>query len=111
MPLSERPVRVAFLLQDFTTGGISQWIYTVCRELHRTDPGAFEFHFIATHGWVIQERFQRIGRAVFLGREGKAPNWFTWRRVASYLRHLAPDIILFSNLEAYRDISVRVKPP
>jgi glycosyltransferase involved in cell wall biosynthesis len=110
MPLSERPVRVAFLLQDFTTGGISQWIYTVCRELHRTDPGAFEFHFIATHGWVIQERFQRIGKAVFLGREGKSPNWFAWRRVASYLRRLDPDIIQFSNLEAYRDIAVRVKP-
>jgi hypothetical protein len=49
-----RPVKIAFLLQDFTMGGISQWIYTICCELHRTNAGAFEFHFIATHGWVIQ---------------------------------------------------------
>jgi glycosyltransferase involved in cell wall biosynthesis len=113
MPLSDaraqRPVKVAFLLQDFTMGGISQWIYTVCREMHRIDPGAFEFHFIATHGWVIQERFGQIGSAVFLGRRGKAPNWLVWRRVAAYLRRLQPHIIQFSNLKAYRDIARRVK--
>lgn len=106
-----RPVRVAFLLQDFTMGGISQWIYTVCCQLHRTDPGAFEFHFIATHGWVIQERFHRIGRAVFLGRRGKPPNWFVWRRVTRYLRRLAPDIVQFSNLQVYRDICLRLRLP
>lgn len=106
-----RPVKVAFLLQDFTMGGISQWIYTVCRELHRCDPGAWDFHFIATHGWVIQERFQQIGRAVYLGRPNKRPNWFVWRRVTAYLRRLAPDIVQFSNLEVYLDICRRVKPP
>ena len=105
-----RPVKVAFLLQDFTMGGISSWIYTICREIHRTHPDAFEFHFIATHGWVIQQRFQQIGHAVFLGRQGKAPNWFTWRRVARYLRKLDPDIIQFSNLKIYRDIAARQKP-
>jgi glycosyltransferase involved in cell wall biosynthesis len=104
-------VKVAFLLQDFTMGGISQWIYTVCRELHRCDPGAWDFHFIATHGWVIQERFQQIGRAVYLGRPNKRPNWFVWRRVTAYLRRLAPDIVQFSNLEVYLDICRRVKPP
>lgn len=92
-------------------GGIAQWIFTVCVELCRTDPGAFEFHFIATHGWVIQERFQRIGHAVFLGRLGKRPNWLVWRRVSAYLRRLAPDIVQFSNLEIYRDICRRIKPP
>jgi glycosyltransferase involved in cell wall biosynthesis len=92
-------------------GGISQWIYTVCRELHRCDPGAWDFHFIATHGWVIQERFQQIGRAVYLGRPNKRPNWFVWRRVTAYLRRLAPDIVQFSNLEVYLDICRRVKPP
>jgi glycosyltransferase involved in cell wall biosynthesis len=106
-----RPVKVAFLLQDFTTGGISQWIYTVCRQLHRTDPGGFEFHFIATHGWVIQDRFRDIGTAVFLGREGKPPNWFVWRRVTRYLKQLAPDVVQFSNLVAYRDICIRLRPP
>ncbi len=106
-----RPVKVAFQLQDFTMGGISQWIYTVCRELHRCDPGAWDFHFIATHGWVIQERFQQIGRAVYLGRPNKRPNWFVWRRVTAYLRRLAPDIVQFSNLEVYLDICRRVKPP
>ena len=106
-----RPVKVAFLLQDFTTGGISQWIYTVCRELQRCDPGGWDFHFIATHGWVIQERFQQIGQAVYLGRPSKRPNWFVWRRVTAYLRHLAPDIVQFSNLEVYRNICRRVKPP
>ncbi len=106
-----RPVKVAFLLQDFTMGGISQWIYTVCRELHRCDPGAWDFHFIATHGWVIQKRFQQIGRAVYLGRPNKRPNWFVWRRVTAYLRRLAPDIVQFSNLEVYLDICRRVKPP
>lgn len=115
MPSSEasvrRPVRVAFLLQDFTMGGIASWIYTICHEIHRTDPGAFEFHFIATHGWVIQPRFHEIGRPVFLGREGRPPNWLVWRRVYAYLRKLQPDIIQFSNLKAYRDISRRVKPP
>lgn len=109
-PSVRRPVRVAFLLQDFTMGGISQWIYTACREMHRTDPGAFEFHFIATHGWVIQDRFQTVGRAVFLGRQGKPPNWFAWRRVAAYLRRLQPDVIQFSNLKAYRDMARRIKP-
>ena len=92
-------------------GGISAWIYTVCRELHRTDPGAFEFHFIATHGWVIQERFHEIGRAVFLGRTGKPPNWLVWRRVRAYLRQVAPDIVQFSNLKVYRDICRRVRVP
>ena len=92
-------------------GGISQWIYTVCRELHRSDPGGWDFHFIATHGWVIQDRFQQIGRAVYLGRHNKRPNWFVWRRVAAYLRHLAPDIVQFSNLEVYLNICRRVKPP
>jgi glycosyltransferase involved in cell wall biosynthesis len=106
-----RPVKVAFLLQDFTMGGISQWIYTICCELHRTNAGAFEFHFIATHGWVIQERFHRIGTAVFLGRRYKPPNWLVWRRVTAYLRQLRPDIVQFSNLEAYRDVCRRVKPP
>ena len=106
-----RAVRVAFLLQDFTMGGISSWIYTICREIHRTHPGAFEFHFIATHGWVIQERFREVGQPVFLGRQGKAPNWWTWRRVASDLRKLRPDIIQFSNLKIYRDIARRLKPP
>jgi glycosyltransferase involved in cell wall biosynthesis len=107
----ERPVKVAFLLQDFTMGGISQWIYTVCRQLHCTDPGSFEFHFIATHGWVIQERFHRVGHAVFLGRAGKTPNWLTWRRVAAYLKRIRPDIVQFSNLKVYRDICLRVRPP
>ena len=112
MPSSERrPVKVAFLLQDFTMGGISSWIYTIGKELHRTDPGVFEFHFVATHGWVIQDRFHQIGHAVFLGRQGKAPNWFVWRRVQAYLRRLQPDIIQFSNLKAYKDIACRVKPP
>lgn len=106
-----RPVKVAFLLQDFTTGGISQWIYTVCAELHRTDPGGFEFHFICTHGWVIRERFRRIGTPVFLGREGRAPNWWVWRRVRKYLRALAPDVVQFSNLVQYRDICLDVRPP
>ena len=106
-----RPVKVAFLLQDFTTGGISQWIYTVCRELQRCDPGGWDFHFIATHGWVIQERFQQIGQAVYLGRPSKRPNWFVWRRVTVYLRHLAPHIVQFSNLDVYRKICLRVKPP
>jgi len=106
-----RPIKIAFLLQDFTAGGISQWIYTVCQQLHRTDPGAFEFHFIATHGWVIQERFKQVGRAVFVGRQGKRPNWLVWWRVASYLRDLRPDIIQFSNLKAYRDLAVHVRPP
>ena len=106
-----RPVKVAFLLQDFTMGGISQWIYTVCRELNRRDAGGFEFHFIATHWWVIPERFQQVGRAVYLGRPEKRPNWFVWRRVTAYLRRLAPDIVQFSNLEIYRDICRRVKPP
>ncbi len=92
-------------------GGISSWIYTICRELHRTDPEGFEFHFIATHGWVIQERFRCLGDAVFLGREGKPPNWLVWRRVGAYLRKLEPDIIQFSNLQVYRDIGRRVKPP
>jgi glycosyltransferase involved in cell wall biosynthesis len=107
----ERPIRVAFLLQDFTTGGISQWIYTVCAELQRTDPGRFEFHFICTHGWVIRERFRRIGTPVFLGREGRAPNWLVWRRVRKYLRQLAPDVVQFSNLVQYRDICLDVRPP
>src|SRR5258705_12440160 len=99
-PSQMPPVKVAFLLQDFTTGGMSQWIYTVCREIHRTDPGKFEFHFIATHGWVIQERFRQVGKTAFLGRQGKPPNWLVWRRVTRYLRDLAPDIIQFSNLKA-----------
>jgi glycosyltransferase involved in cell wall biosynthesis len=106
-----RPVKMAFLLQDFTMGGISQWIYTVCCELHRTDPGAFEFHFVATHGWIIQERFHRIGTAVFLGRRHRPPNWLVWRRVKAYLRRLAPDIVQFSNLAIYLDICRRVHPP
>lgn len=114
MPSSEavaRQVRVAFLLQDFTMGGIAQWIYTVCREVHRTHPGTFDFHFIATHGWVIQPRFAEIGTPEFLGREGRAPGWWTWRRVTRHLRRLAPDIIQFSNLAAYRDVCLKVRPP
>src|SRR5262245_40045032 len=108
---SSDPIKVAFLLQDFTQGGISQWISTICQEIQRTDPGLFEFHFVATHGWVTQERFHRLGKAVFLGRQGKPPNWFVWRRVAKYLRGLAPDIVQFSNLKAYRDVCRRVRPP
>ncbi len=107
----DRPVVVAFLLQDFELGGISQWIYTVCAELHRTDPGRFAFHFICTHGWVIQERFARVGTPVFLGREGRAPNWLVWLRVQRYLQRLRPDIIQFSNLKPYRDLCYRVRPP
>jgi glycosyltransferase involved in cell wall biosynthesis len=106
-----RPLRVAFLLQDFTTGGISQWIYTVCRELHRTHPGAFDFHFIATHGWVIRDYFHRVGTPVFLGREGHAPNWLVWRRVRRYLARLRPHVVQFSNLRAYRDLVVALRPP
>ena len=105
-----RPVKVAFLLQDFTMGGIASWVYTICEELHRTDPGAFEFHFIATHGWVIQPRFSAIGHPVFLGRAQQAPNWIVWLRVAAYLRRLRPDIIQFSNLKIYRDIARLVRP-
>jgi glycosyltransferase involved in cell wall biosynthesis len=109
-PGLERPVKVAFLLQDFTAGGIGQWIYTVCRELQRTDPEGFEFHFVATHGWIIQERFNRVGKAVFLGRPNRAPNWVTWARSAAYLRRLAPDIVQFSNLKIYRDLCRLVRP-
>lgn len=92
-------------------GGIASWIHTICEELHRNDPGLFEFHFIATHGWVIQPRFHSIGRPVFLGRQGKPPNWMVWLRVAAYLRKLRPDVIQFSNLKAYRDIARLVRPP
>ena len=109
--MNAKPIRVAFLLQDFTTGGISQWIYSICAELHRTDPGRFAFHFIATHGPVIREQFQKIGTAVFLGRLGKAPNWLGWRRVRKYVRDLSPDIVQFSNLVQYRDICFAVRPP
>lgn len=91
-------------------GGIASWIYTICQELHRTDPGAFEFHFIATHGWVIQPRFHKIGRPIFLGRRDKPPNWLVWLRVGAYLRKLRPDVIQFSNLKIYRDIARRVSP-
>lgn len=111
MTSAARPIRVAFLLQDFTTGGISQWIYSVCAELHRTDPGLFDFHFMCTHGWVIRQRFYEIGTPVFLGRVGKAPNWFDWQRVKRHLRRLNPDIAQFSNLERYRDICFAVRPP
>lgn len=110
-PQTARPITVAFLLQDFTTGGISQWIYTLCRQLHKTDPGLFTFHFVCTHGWVIRQRFYQLGIPVFLGREGKAPNWTVWLRVKRYLRRLSPDIVVFSNLKAYRDICFEVRPP
>lgn len=112
MPLSEpRPVTVAFLLQDFSAGGIGQWIYTLCRELHRTDPGRFAFHFVCSHGWEIRRRFHDVGTATFVGHAGRPPTWFVWWRMTRYLKRIAPDIIQFSNLREYRDVCRRVRPP
>ena len=102
---------VAFLLQDFSAGGIGQWIYTICRELHRTDPGRFSFHFVCTHGWEIRRRFHDIGTPVFIGSKGRPPNWLVWWRVVRYLKRLSPDIVQFSNLREYRDVCRRVGPP
>jgi glycosyltransferase involved in cell wall biosynthesis len=106
-----RPITVAFLVQDFSSGGIPVWINTICRELHRTDPGRFAFHFMCTHGWEIREHFYEIGAPVFLGNRGRSPNWLVWRRVTKYLKNLRPDIVQFSNLREYRDICRKVRPP
>ena len=65
---------------------------------------------MCTHGWEIRDRFHEVGKAVFLGNAGRTPNWFVWRRVTRYLKHLKPDIIQFSNLREYRDVSRCVRP-
>jgi len=82
-------MKIAYLLQDFSIGGIESCLYNIARALHKKH----EFHFIATHVPEIQEKFYSVGHPIYLGQD--------WKKIETYLKEHKIDLVQTHNLREY----------
>lgn len=94
---SNRP-RIAYVLQDFSIGGVQTGIYNVVNLLQ----DEFEFHFIASHVPYIHPRFKALGHTSHIPQP--------WDLV-KYLRTNQIDLAQIQNVPYYTDCVIASRVP
>ena len=90
--------RIAYILQDFSIGGIQTCIYNLARRLRRE----FEFDFVATHVEFIHPRFKEVGQTAYIPRPSD---------LIRYLRSNPFDIVQVQNEPVYADCALAAGVP
>jgi glycosyltransferase involved in cell wall biosynthesis len=91
-------VRIAFVLYDFDSGGMTNWIYSLGTRLRPTH----EVFFIATHVVEIAPRFAALGQTFYV------PSTTGLVRV---LRTIRPDVVQYGQERVFGDCAMAACVP